>query len=402
MKTIVALLLCALFGSCSHLPTLPPPDDLFHDTAFAAPAVPVDGGAALVLSPAMRTFLATRLPSRQRPGDRRQQLIDALYRGELRLEYDAGVTRTAAQAFDARSGNCLALVLMTAAFAKELDLKVRYQVVVGEESWDRAGELVIAIGHINLVIEERREPGGFITSAGPMVVDFLAPRDAHRLVTEPVAEARVVAMYLNNRAVESLARGEVDTAYWWAREAARTDPQLCSGYVSLGVVYRRHGQPRWAEAALRRVTDREPEHRHALSNLTGVLRELGRPAEADALAQRLARLDPHPPFGYFLEGQAALREGRYEAARRLFAKEVERAPYHHEFEYWLALTYAELDDAERAAAHLRRADGRQHHPQGPRAVRGQAGAAEGAAHAVAGSGQHRVGRELQHLVARTA
>ncbi len=355
MKTIVALLLCALSGACSHLPPLPPPDELFHDIAFAAPAVPVDAGAALALSPAMRTFLATRLPSRQRPGDRRQPLIDALYRGELRLEYDASMTRTAAQTFDARSGNCLALVLMTAAFAKELDLKVRYQAVVGEESWSRAGELYIAIGHINLVIEERREPGGFITSTGPMVVDFLASRDARRLVTEPIDEARVVAMYLNNRAVESLAQGEVDAAYWWVRESLRTDPRMTSAYVTLGVVYRQRGEPGRAEAALRRVTDREPEHRHALSNLAGVLRELGRPAEADALAQRLARLDPHPPFGHFREGQAALREGRYEAARRLFEKEVERAPDHHEFEYWLAVSYAQLDDAERAAAHLRRA-----------------------------------------------
>ena len=32
-----------------------------------------------------------------------------------------------------------------------------------------------------------------------------------------------------------------------------------------------------------------------------------------------------------------------------------RAPYHHEFEYWLAVTYVELNDVERATIHLRRA-----------------------------------------------
>ena len=52
---------------------------------------------------------------------------------------------------------------------------------------------------------------------------------------------------------------------------------------------------------------------------------------------------------------AALRAGRVEAARRLFAKEVARAPYHHEFEYWLAVSYMELNDINRATLHLRRA-----------------------------------------------
>jgi len=71
--------------------------------------------------------------------------------------------------------------------------------------------------------------------------------------------------------------------------------------------------------------------------------------------RRLAALDPNPPFSYFREGMAALHEGRVEAARRLFAKEVARAPYHHEFEYWLAVSYMELNDVERATIHLARA-----------------------------------------------
>jgi len=38
-----------------------------------------------------------------------------------------------------------------------------------------------------------------------------------------------------------------------------------------------------------------------------VLRDLGRAAEADAAAVRLAQLDPHPPYGYFNAGRAALQ-----------------------------------------------------------------------------------------------
>ncbi|HEY9239102.1 MAG TPA: tetratricopeptide repeat protein, partial [Burkholderiaceae bacterium] len=311
--------------------------------------------AALAMSPAMRDYLRAKRVSQSFSGDRRRQLIDALYHGDLKLEYDATVTRTAAEAFDARSGNCLALVLMTSAFAKELGLTVRYQVVVGEDAWDRSGELYIAVGHVNLVLEDEQPRLGIAFAQRPLIVDFLPSRGASALDTREVDEPTVIAMYLNNRAVESLASGRVDDAYWFAREAVRTAPTLLSAYVTLGVVYRKREQPEWSEAVLRRVADREPDHLIAMSNRVLALRDLGRDAEAQQLTQRLAQLDPHPPFSYFKEGQAALREGRAEAARRLFAKEVERAPHHHEFHFWLAVSHAELNDPGAAAKALARA-----------------------------------------------
>jgi tetratricopeptide (TPR) repeat protein len=316
----------------------------------------IDPDAALAVSPAMRTYLAANLGPRMRDFDRRRQLINALYRGDLKLEYDAESTRTAAEAFDARSGNCLALVLMTAAFAKEVGLTVRYQQLVGTEAWSRADQLYIGIGHVNLRLDE---PTGLFkfpySDSNSMVIDFLPSVDARNLNTTLIDERTVIAMYMNNRAVETLTAGRLDDAYWWAREAVRTDPQMLSSYVTLGVIYRKRGQPAWAEAALRRVAEREPNNVYAMSNRVLALRDLGRDADAAALAKRLEELDPQPPFKYFNEGMAAYRAGRIDVARRLFAKEVARAPYHHEFEYWLAVTYVELNDVERATVHLRRA-----------------------------------------------
>ena len=356
MKALSALLISVLLAGCAAAPPMPPAADLFHDEVFVAPSTPIEPKAALAISPEMRSYLASRFVNRARGTDRRKQLIEALYHGDLKLEYDAVMTRTAAQAFEARSGNCMALVLMTAAFAKELGLTVHYQAVIGEEAFDRADDLYIGIGHVNLLLEERIEPVGFFSSTtGPMVVDFLPPIDARMLVTRPIEENTVVAMYLNNRAVESLTRGAIDDAYWWAREAIRADPQLLGGYVTLGVVYRARHRPEWSEQALRRVAEREPDNVYAMSNRILALRDLGRDAEAGRLAQRLAQLDPHPPFSYFQQGMAALHDGHPEVARRLFAKEVERAPYHHEFEYWLAVSYMQLNDAERATIHLKRA-----------------------------------------------
>ena len=357
MKTAVVLLISLWLAACASAPPMHPADSLFHDELFDAPSAPIRPDDAMAVSAEMRQYIANKIKSGAGFVDRKQQLIDALYRkDELLLEYDAALTRTAAQAFDARSGNCLALVMMTAAFAKELGLSVRYQSVLGDDSWDRAGDIYVSVGHVNLTLSDRPPQTGLgLMDTGQLTVDFVPPRNARSVRARVIQEHTVVAMYLNNRAVESLTRGEVSDAYWWAREAITKDPQLLSAYITLGVVYRNQHHPELAEQALLRVVAREPGNTKAMSNRVLVLRDLGRQAEADALQQRLAQLDPHPPFSYFHEGMAALREHRFEAARKLFIKEVDRAPYHHEFQFWLAVTYLELHDAGRATAHLTKA-----------------------------------------------
>ncbi|MDP3821628.1 MAG: tetratricopeptide repeat protein [Burkholderiales bacterium] len=357
MKTAAALLLSLGLVACASAPPMPPAAGLFRDELFAAPSVPIVPAEAMAVSPAMRQYLAEKILSGPRFLDRKQQLIDALYRkDELLLEYDAAVTRTAAQAFDARSGNCLALVLMTAAFAREMGLSLRFQSVLGEDSWDRSGDIVVSVGHVNLTLSDRPPQNGIgIMDTGQLTIDFVAPRNPRALRMRVIQEHTVIAMFLNNRAVEALTQGQVDDAYWWTREAIAKDPELLSAYITLGVIYRNRQRPELAEQVLLRVAEREPGNTNAMSNRALVLRDLGRHAEADALVRELERLDPHPPFSYFNKGMAALRERRFEAARGLFTKEVDRAPYHHEFQFWLAITYLELHDAARATEHLTKA-----------------------------------------------
>lgn len=358
MKSIcTALTSLLLLAGCASAPPVPPIVPLLRDDLFALPSVVVAPEQALALSAPMRDYLDSRLRKVPAGMDRRRWLMDALYRrDELRLEYDAGMTRTAAQAFEARTGNCLALAMMTGAFAKAMGLSVRYQLALGEEAFDRAGDIAISIGHVNLTLDDRAQHVGLLTTdRDPWTIDFLPSSDGRRMRTRTVQEHTVVAMFLNNRAVESFVAGQVDDAYWWAREAVRHDPDLLMAHVTLGVIYRSRQQPALAEAVLARVGEREPDNLQALANRILALRDLGRPTDADALQQRLDRLDPHPRFSDFGLGMAALRERRFEDARRLFAQEVARTPGYHAFHFWLAVAYAELNDPAHAAKALAQA-----------------------------------------------
>ncbi len=131
-----------------------------------------------------------------------------------------------------------------------------------------------------------------------------------RMRSLEVSEDVIVAMYMNNRAVEALARDRIDDAYWWARASIRQAPEFLVAYNTLGAVYRLHGDAREAEPVLRFVLEREPSNTQAMSNLVAVLRDQGRAAEADKLAARLEALDPEPAFAFFNRGMDALQQGR--------------------------------------------------------------------------------------------
>ena len=353
MRTWATLLLCFWLAACAEVPVAPPPAALFDDAQFAAPAERIDAGDVFALSDEMRHYIDHELAQSLSSRGFERGLLEALYkRSQLKLEYDSKVTRNAAQAFAARSGNCLSLVIMTAAFAKALGLPVTYQSAYADETWSRSGDLYFKSGHVNILLGRRLIDRGNERETTRLMIDFLPAGELQGLRTTPISEETVVAMYMNNRAAEALARGEIDSAYWWAREAMRQGPAFLSAYNTLGVVYLRHGDSAQADRVFARVLEREPGNAQALSNRAQALARLGRPQEAQALQRRLAQIEPDPPYHFYDLGRKAMERGEYTTARELFEREVDRASYNAEFQYWLGLADFRLGDVEAARKHL--------------------------------------------------
>jgi Tfp pilus assembly protein PilF len=326
---------------------------LFADERFAPPASRIDADAVFELSDSMQRYLAGEIAAQARHKGRQRALVDALVNpAQLRLDYDAEHTRTAAEAFDARAGNCLSLVLMTAAFAKAMDLQVHYQSAMVDDTWNRSGNLVLASGHVNVTIGRRLIDDRRRGDPADLTIDFLPPEDLRGLRTQIVGEQTVLAMYMNNRAAESLLGGAIDEAYWWARGAVTRDPAFTAALNTLGVVYLHHGDLERADRVFARVLAMQPGHLPAMANRAVALQRLGRDAEAGTLRQQLAQLEPHPPYHFFDRGRAALQRGELRQAREMFQREVDRAPYQPEFHLWLGVTHLRLGDPERARRHL--------------------------------------------------
>jgi transglutaminase-like putative cysteine protease len=160
------VLVAVLVSACATRPQVPDTaESLFDDAAFRPASVRIDAADVFTLTPEMRAYFEREIsPAQQRRGLQRG-LIDALYaQNQLKLRYDNEYTRTAAEAFESRAGNCLSLVVMTAAFAKHAGMPVRYQSVHVDPSYGRRGNLYFSIGHVNVSLGRFRPTGSPSTS----------------------------------------------------------------------------------------------------------------------------------------------------------------------------------------------------------------------------------------------
>ena len=353
---IVAFSLAAsALAGCVHAPRPAEAEaGLFHDAAFGAPTERVSTDDVFALNDAMRRYLRTEIAGALHAKGVQAGFVEALSRKQgLRLEYDSARTKTAAEAFDTRSGNCLSLVLMTAALARELGLPFHYGRAVMPDLWSRRDDLLFASGHINITIGRRLVDARSRFDLTPLTIDFLPPEEVRRLYTREIEEGTVLAMYANNRAAEALAGQRLADAYAWAREALRHDAAFASGWNNLGVAYLRHGEAGHAAAVFEHVLARlDARDTSALSNLASAYVRLGRTAEAETLRTRLASIEAEPPYHFFHLGMQALGEGDYASARTYFEREVARADYQPEFHHWLGVAQWRLGDLAGARREL--------------------------------------------------
>ena len=240
-------------------------------------------------------------------------------RAQLKLEYDAGMTRNAAEAFAAREGNCLSLVIMTAAFAKEMDFTFVTRTCYVDETWSARRRLL-----------PRRSATSICRSAGGGSTRPLRRRNEQRFDDDRLpapgeirgartgrsTEPTIVAMYMNNRAVESLASGRARRRLLVGARGRPAGPALHRARTTRSassIAARRSGG---ARARLRvRAGPRAGQHARAVEPGRRCCTTGPQPRKRERFARSSTKIEPNPPFGYFKRGIAAMQAATSRLAR---------------------------------------------------------------------------------------
>ncbi|WP_299801778.1 hypothetical protein [uncultured Shewanella sp.] len=271
------------------------------------------------------------------------------------FSYADNVTRSARDTFDDREGNCLSLVVLTAALAKELGVKVEFQEIDIPPVWDRQGGFYLVNGHINLKLLPQDKGNVFNISTQSIQIDFLPERAMQGYQKSRVSKATVVSMFYNNIAAEALVEGNYDRAYGLLKLALEQDELFLPALNTLAVLYRYKGLDQQAEALYKYVLSVEPEEMNALNNYAIMLsaqERLGEWADVHKVME-LARI--RNPYYYYGMAQQAYFDKEYQDALTWYKRAIAKADYRHEFYFGLSRTYWVTGDERRAEQSLKKA-----------------------------------------------
>jgi len=325
-------------------------DDNLHEAIRQRGLDPETVLAPLALSDEMRAWARSRVPSGLSKSDRIIRLLEAiLLEDGLDLDYQAGFTGTAAEVFEARSGNCLGFTQLFVAMGRDLGVDVYYLAVNQLTNYRRESDLIIVSDHVTAAFDE---------GARRRVLEFaLGPQFDYRAARE-VDDLAALGLYYSNRGAELVQEQRHREAVEQLEIALKLAPDLAQAWVNLGVARRRLGDFAGAEAEYRRAIETDPDQLSAYHNLVGLYLLLDRKDPVGEILEILDRRSNRNPFVYLLLGDLSLERRRLEDARRFYRRAVRlgrgHAETHAAFGHW----HLEAGDREQAARSLERAEKR--------------------------------------------
>lgn len=308
----------------------------------------IDDREVLEVSTDMREFLREHVSRSATKGPRLRQLAYAIINAEtFGLVYDE-TTRTAAETFRARRGNCLSFSNMFVAMARHVHLKVHFQEVDTPPDWSFRDEAFVLNRHVNVLVD--------LGLDGEHVVDFNMDDFRTSYDRRQISDERALAHYYNNVAVERMQSGDTAAALLNFRQAADRDSSFSPTWTNLGTLYRRNGHPEYAEAAYLQALKADDDDLVAMSNLARLYEERGDPKRAERYRSRVrVHRQSNPYYRYRLAREAFLA-GDYDEAIGHLDYAVRKRKNEDQFYFLLGLSHMRKGDEDTARRFLTRAE----------------------------------------------
>lgn len=243
----------------------------------------------------------------------------------LGFTYDINATRTAREAFYARSGDCLSYAHLVNALARYVGVSmgyVRYREATGYD--ERNGQFTV-VSHVASVFSNYRMT---------VLVELNGVPESYRVSDyENVGDDEAAALHASNLAMEQFAHGERREPEAMLRWLVERTPNLPEVHSNLAAVLLRRGKNEEAMGVLNGALERFPDFVPLYVNGSLAARRLGDEVRSEELAEKARSKDPFVPF---VKGTWLLEKGKYAAAEALLKSARRMRPQSVMFTAWLA------------------------------------------------------------------
>lgn len=275
----------------------------------------VDAGM-LALDAEVQALIDARIKSSWGAGHKVQELRKFLYHpDELAIGYDRGLTKTAQETFEARSGNCLSLTSLFIAAARHVGVDAHFQTVSVEPSWDYQLNTLIRYEHVVAT--------GRVSVDDNYVVDFLPEFSLTVRKRKKISDRNAVALYYNNIGGEQLVLGNTDKALEKLQQALFLDPYFSSAWNNIGAAYRRIGDKELAEFSYWKAISLDVDNVSALSNLARFYDKQNQPEKSQQFISRVKKYQASNPYFLAAAGRLLLDSGQLIESLDMLIRSIE-------------------------------------------------------------------------------
>ena len=326
------------------------PDELRSGAPLAAeqgsPAL-VEEAAVLAVSAEMQEFLKAHVARTADRVTRLRQLAHAIVgQSSFGLQYDE-TTRTASETFRTRRGNCLSFSNMFVALARRAGLEADYQEVDVPPDWSFKDDAFVLNRHVDVLLD--------LGKGGEHVVDFNMEDFRTTYKRRRISDARALAHFFNNMAVERMQAGDTASALLYFRRATGYDPLFSPAWTNLGILYGRKGHPDYAEAAYLQALKADAGDLVAMSNLANLYERLSDQERAALYRNRVRDHRQRNPYYRLQLAREAFLAKDYDVAILHLKYAVGKNKNEDQFCYLLGLSYLKKGDEPAARRWLSRA-----------------------------------------------
>ncbi len=253
-------------------------------------------------------------------------------------------TRTAAETFSKRGGNCVSFTFLFISMARYLGYDARFREVEIAPIWSQVGNITSLGGHSNAAV--------FIGAQG-YVVDLFPRVNAIQLGGRIVSDARALAHFFNNRGVDRIVSKEPGLAIAYFEKALEADPTTSNVWVNKGVAHTFLREESEAEKCYLWALQLDAGELPAMNNLAVLYERLGRKGEARNLYTKVQKFNQRNPYYHYNLGMQAYQTGDYRVSVDRFRTALKLKPAEHHFHLALAKAYAKLGIMDKAGNSLR-------------------------------------------------